>query len=68
MVNFGAGYLAVFAGIFFAITAGASWASLGFGLLLGSALGVVMYWLRSSSPSEPVPHTRLWLSRPWASA
>lgn len=43
VVNFGVGYLAVIAGIFFANTAGAGWIALVLALGVGAVLGLVMY-------------------------
>lgn len=45
VINFGVGYIAVFAGIFFANTAGASWGAMGLGILIGALLGVATYLL-----------------------
>lgn len=45
VINFGVGYIAVFAGIFFANTAGASWGAMALGVLLGALLGVATYLL-----------------------
>jgi branched-chain amino acid transport system permease protein len=43
VVNFGVGYLAVFAGIFFANSAAGGWAALAGALLVGAALGAAGY-------------------------
>lgn len=43
VINFGVGYLAVFAGIFFANTAGAGVASFLMSLVVGAGIGVLMY-------------------------
>jgi branched-chain amino acid transport system permease protein len=43
VINFGVGYLAVFAGIFFANSGAAGWGAFGLALLVGAALGVSMY-------------------------
>lgn len=45
VINFGVGYIAVFAGIFFANSAGAGWGALGLALLVGGAIGLLMYLL-----------------------
>lgn len=45
VINFGVGYIVVFAGIFFANTAGSGWASLGLAVLVGALLGVATYLL-----------------------
>jgi branched-chain amino acid transport system permease protein len=43
VINFGVGYMAVFAGIFFANSGSGGWTALLFALLLGALLGVVAY-------------------------
>jgi len=45
VINFGVGYVVVFAGIFFANTAGSGWVSLGLTVLVGALLGVATYLL-----------------------
>jgi branched-chain amino acid transport system permease protein len=43
VVNFGVGYLAIFAGIFFANNGAGGWVALGLTLVVGAALGAGMY-------------------------
>lgn len=45
VINFGVGYIVVFAGIFFANVGGSGWASMGLAVLVGAVLGVATYLL-----------------------